>query len=523
MKIQNFLLPFALALVTTWVIQYFFFGRTFLDQQPDQMRAGQQFTAAKDADINKPLNFEVDFLDAPSRPGRRGQETLVETDYARYEFSNDGAVLQLLEFKRLVDGKAGIIETIFPLPSEQREQGCFLLAFNEKTPYYYDLVEHKELDETIELVYRASFDGGLIFKRYIIFKNSFKLDLEISLEPQKSLVQPIDLRLFYPSPVMPEIAGHDVIHGLADKENKPGVIERKTLDQLRSHDGGWVNPSIFGSENRYFVHTLVNAPQEIARRAYFDVQLENGTKLISILESKSLESKGSWRLSFYFGPKDLQALNEVDPRLEQTLDYGWFAPVSKFFLALLKFLYKYLHNYGLAIIVLTLLIKLLLLPFSFKTEQEMKKKVEFQKKLNYLQKKYKHDSQRLAQERAELLRKHGMPGLGGCLQIFLQLPVFIALRHVLTSSIELYKAQFLIWDLSARDPYYIFPVLIALSLLVHAFTMPGDIKQRLPFFAIALVLPAILANMSVGMCLFIVVNGVAGVIQTKVQKRFRLC
>ena len=81
---------------------------------------------------------------------------------------------------------------------------------------------------------------------------------------------------------------------------------------------------------------------------------------------------------------------------------------------------------------------MLLLPFTFKSEDSMEKRKEFDKKLRHLQQKYKHDSQALSREKAELIRKNGMPGLGGCLPLFLQLPIFLALARVLSSSIELY-------------------------------------------------------------------------------------
>jgi len=122
-------------------------------------------------------------------------------------------------------------------------------------------------------------------------------------------------------------------------------------------------------------------------------------------------------------------------------------------------LYDLVHNYGIAIILVTLLIKLLMAPFTFRSEQGMKERAEFQRKMKYLQEKFKHDKQALASAQAELLRKNGLSGLGSCLPNLLQLPFFIVLGSVISNSIELYKAPFLwINDLSAPDPYYILPL-----------------------------------------------------------------
>ena len=222
-------------------------------------------------------------------------------------------------------------------------------------------------------------------------------------------------------------------------------------------------------------------------------------------------------MSFYFGPKETSAIVPVDVRLEKTLDYGWFAPVSKFLLVVLNWLYKYLHNYGLAIIILTLLIKLLLLPFSIQGEKSMKQRAEAQKKLTYIQQRYKDDPQTLARERAEFMRKHGMPGLGGCLPILLQIPIFFALSRVLVNSLELYQAPMLwISDLSARDPYYILPVFVALSMLGQATT--ADPKQRLSMVAMAFVFGAFTASFSAGLALYIGMSTLLSVAQTRILK-----
>jgi YidC/Oxa1 family membrane protein insertase len=189
---------------------------------------------------------------------------------------------------------------------------------------------------------------------------------------------------------------------------------------------------------------------------------------------------------------------------------------------LLNFLYTFLGNYGWAIVALTVLTKLVLLPFSLSGAKSMKKHAEMQKKLKYLQQKYKDDPETLMRERADLVRKEGLSGLSGCLPILLQLPIFFALSRVLSSSIELYQAPFFGWitDLSARDPYYILPILVALAMLLQATTV--DAAQRMQLIIMALVFGAITANLSAGLCLYIFMSTLLGVVQAMIQQRCKV-
>lgn len=143
------------------------------------------------------------------------------------------------------------------------------------------------------------------------------------------------------------------------------------------------------------------------------------------------------------------------------------------------------------------------------------------KKLKYLEQKYKNDKETLSRMKAELIRKNGMGGLGGCLPVFFQMPVFFALSRMLTGSIEFYQEPFGFWitDLSAKDPYFVLPALMVVSMLLQAFT--GDKSQRFMFVAIAFVFGAFLANLSAGLVLYIAVSTLLGVLQTVVQRKLK--
>ena len=229
-------------------------------------------------------------------------------------------------------------------------------------------------------------------------------------------------------------------------------------------------------------------------------------------------------MSFYIGPKTSKDLTAVDDRLDGVIRYGFLAsiskPISRFMLDLLNFFYRFSGNYGFAIILITLLLKLLMLPFTMRGEQALNKnkqqRAQFEKKLKYIQEKYKDDPQTLAQERAELLKKHLLPGLGGIVPILLQLPIVWGLSVVLSQSIELYKASFLwIPDLSLPDPYYILPILTGIAVMLNP---TGDSQQRLTSIVIGIFLIAFTANFSAGLTLYTCVSTWLAIIQSFLLK-----
>lgn len=503
------LLPLALALITTWAVQYFIINRYF-GTESSGTKSGQTFTAPANAIQAKPLRKEVDFIDKDISV--KPEITRIETDNAIYQFSNEGASLQQLIFKRKTNGQQILMTTLEHSSQYDREKRCFLIALDEKTPYAYKLVDRKDEQKKTVLTYKAETDQALIEKTFEVKHDTFQIDLHLSITPKNQLITP---RILFSAPYMASVKD-DTISGVYNDEK--GSIQKEARSKIDMNKG-WFAPTFFGSDDRYFVHAMIAHENSFAQRAYYNLEGQSG--LISILEGPEIKEKTDWVISFYCGPKEEEIMNLVDPRLQQTLDYsGLLAPISRFLLEVLKFLYKYLYNYGWAIVLLTLAINLILLPFNIRSNKSMKQYGEFQKKLAYIQHKYKDDPDTLARERAELLSKNGMPGLGGCLPKLLQLPIFFALSRVLSSSIELYKAPWILWikDLSAKDPYYILPLCITLLMLFQA--PASEPKQRFTMIAVAIIFGAVSTNFSAGLCLYIFVGVLLNGMQQTVQKRF---
>lgn len=163
----------------------------------------------------------------------------------------------------------------------------------------------------------------------------------------------------------------------------------------------------------------------------------------------------------YFGPKKTEVLKELNIRAEKIIDFGWFDIIAKPLILGLKYSNKITHNYGIDIILLTILIKLIFYPLTVKSSQSMKKMQGAQGKIAELRKKYANDKEKLNKEVMEYYRAQGINPLGGCLPMLIQIPVFFALYKGLSGAIELRHAPFMLWinDLSAAEDLFSFSVL----------------------------------------------------------------
>ena len=356
MKFKELLVPLTLALITTWGLQYYF-GSKESAQPSNDTQSGQRFIAPKKPEIqvHQPINVEVDFKDtkATSKP----QITNIETENARYEFTSNGAALARVEFSRNAARGQEYFETIFPATSLEKEKSAYLVALNEETPYYYDLINQKEETDRYLLFYKADFFGGTLYKTFTVFKKTYRLDLEISFKLKEGFDKIVTPRIFFPSPLVPDLVKEDIITGMANDEKNNIKVFPKNDQTIDSY---WSNPTLFGTQDRYFVHAMTNDPSKFTQRGYYKaVDLDS---LYSILEGPSVKEDASWNLTFYVGPKEDDAMAAVDSRLEQTLNYGWFSfiskPLSKLLLEALNFINKYTQSYGWAIIFLTILMKL---------------------------------------------------------------------------------------------------------------------------------------------------------------------
>ena len=203
--------------------------------------------------------------------------------------------------------------------------------------------------------------------------------------------------------------------------------------------------------------------------------------------------------------------------LEKALNLGWFAPIAKPLLYTLKYFYKYTHNYGIAIIIITVIIKILFFPLTHKSYKSMKDMQKLQPKMAELKEKYKDDRDTLNRSIMELYRTHKVNPLGGCLPMIVQIPVFFALYKSLMFSIELRHAPFMLWitDLSAKDPYYITPVIMGVTMFIQQKMTPTsmDPMQAKMMLALPVVFTFMFLNFPSGLVIYWLVNNILTIAQ----------
>ncbi|MCB0403208.1 MAG: membrane protein insertase YidC [Bdellovibrionales bacterium] len=286
------------------------------------------------------------------------------------------------------------------------------------------------------------------------------------------------------------------------------------LDAAEERKGstGWV---AFG--NRYFTTVAANLSEINPDVVFQGGDAFKGVYLRYPLKLKSGQNVLNFKLRLYTGPKDLNNLKEI-PGLSKLVDYGMFSVVAFPLLHLLKFFYNFVKNYGVAIILLTLLVRGLFYPLTQKSMRSMKAMQKLQPQINALKEKYKDDRERLNREQMALFKTHKVNPAAGCLPILIQLPVFIALYQVLANSMELFHQPFFGWvmDLSAKDPFYIYPVLMGVAMFFQQRMTPSagmePMQQKMMMF-MPIVFTFFMINLPSGLTLYIFVSTLLGMVQ----------
>jgi YidC/Oxa1 family membrane protein insertase len=216
--------------------------------------------------------------------------------------------------------------------------------------------------------------------------------------------------------------------------------------------------------------------------------------------------------TLFIGPKDIDILKAQGSSLEQSLDLGWFTVLAKPMLHTLKFFYTYIPNYGVGIIFITIILKIIFFPLTHKSYKSMKEMGKLQPKMAALKEKYKNDRDAMNRAVMELYRDHKVNPLGGCLPMLVQIPVFFALYKALMFSIELRHAPFMLWitDLSDKDPYYVTPIIMGATMFIQQKMTPStmDEMQQKIMLALPVVFTFMFLNFPSGLVLYWLVNNI---------------
>ncbi|MBS0183517.1 MAG: membrane protein insertase YidC [Nitrospira sp.] len=280
-------------------------------------------------------------------------------------------------------------------------------------------------------------------------------------------------------------------------------------------------------QDKYFIAALIPKTSASA------FPRKQGDKLVSTAVRLAADSSGApLGLQLFAGPKEFDTLQGLQIRLEDTIDFGWFLfgswdmvrAVAKPIFYVLRYINDYTHNYGLTIILLTVIIKLLFVPLQYKSYTSMKKMQGIQPRVAAVQEKFKEDRERLNKELIKLYRDHKVNPVGGCLPMVLQMPVFVSLFNILYMTIDLRQAPLGLWitDLSVQDPYYILPIIMGISMVVMQKIQPTTMDPTQA--KVMLMLPALMTflfiNFPAGLVLYWLTNNVLTIVQQFVTDRF---
>jgi YidC/Oxa1 family membrane protein insertase len=276
----------------------------------------------------------------------------------------------------------------------------------------------------------------------------------------------------------------------------------------------------------YFFKALVLGKNQKASISLFKPSKEGVAEIRAKLGAIDLPANKPVTRDFalYFGPKEHKTLVAAGHNLERAQFYSEYAVLdimSEYLMKFLRFCNTYTHNYGWAIILLTILIKILFVPLTHKSMKSMKRMQDLQPQIAKLKEKYKDDKQELNKATMEMFREHKVNPLGSCWPMFLQLPVFIALYQALSYAIELRHAPFVCYpqiylcinDLSAPDPYYVTPILMGATMVLQQWMTPsaGDPTQRKMMLLMPVVFTYLFLSFPSGLVLYWLISNVLSI------------
>jgi len=376
-------------------------------------------------------------------------------------------------------------------------------------------------DELVVRLEALEAEGFKVVKRFTFRRDSYLVD--VAYEVTNNRTDPQNLFAYFQivrdssAPVgdswlVPTYTGV-AVYTDAGKYEKVSYddIEKKKAKFVTQADNGWI-----GMVQHYFVTAWLPAPKQ--QREFFTKPLGNGLYAAGTILPVAAIAPGATgvvQVPLYSGPQEQDKIGQIAPGLDLTVDYGLFTIFASPLFWVLKWIYELVPNWGVAIILLTVLIKLAFFPLSAASYRSMAKMRVVAPKLQRIKEQYPDDRQKLQQAMMELYKTEKINPLGGCLPIVVQIPVFIALYWVLLGSVELRHAPFFGWitDLSVPDPFYILPIVMAASMVVQMRLSPeppdpvqARIMKVMPF-----IFGAFFFFFPAGLVLYWVVNNILSI------------
>lgn len=513
-----------LAVVLSIVVFYIFSMVMGPEQKPQTAQPSKTASTQSQSQVPAPQLQPAPALvpaDAVQQAVASGYQKDITVDTALYTavFSSRGAALKSLTLKKFreqnkPDANLVVLGTTSDpsiLTFSTRASGFNL---SENAPYTSDVESVTVKNEPGKLVYtHISNQGFTIRKTYTFMPGSYGIKLETAIlnNTAASLVGMVQHVLSYPAEPKIKDNRFETAGSYLFADNALQADKLKDVASAsKRYDKGvlWA-----GFADRYFMSAILSEQNSIAAA---ELKKSPAGYLESIISSPQTTVNPGQSVTvvhrLFVGPKEIDLLKAQGNSLEQSLDLGWFTAIAKPMLYSLKFFYNLVGNYGIAIIIITIILKVLFFPLTHKSYKSMKDMQKIQPKMLALKEKYKDDRDAMNKAVMELYRDHKVNPLGGCLPMVVQIPVFFALYKALMFSIELRHAPFLLWitDLSDKDPYYVTPIIMGATMFIQQKMTPSQMDpiQQKMMLALPVVFTFMFLGFPSGLVLYWLVNNV---------------
>lgn len=493
--------------------------------------AGGPSTAAQVPVPTGKLGVPQASVPAERAPASTGATIQVETDLYIAHIATEGGDLRRLQFKKhrdIVDkSKDFVLFEVSPERTYVAQSGLIGAGLpNHRTPFTasagrYELATGQDSLE-VRLAAPAA-DGVAVEKVYRFRRDSYLIDVGFEIANKGSA--PAQPHAYFQivrdgeppvgdSAMLPTFTGV-AVYTEQEKFQKlsfEDVAKAKTPYPKNSNDG-WI-----AVLQHYFFSAWL--PKDGTPREFYTRKLDENLYSAGVIVAAGPIAPGASAtvtVPLYAGPEEQEKLEKIAPGLELTIDYGVLTVIAKPLFWLLSLVYEWVGNWGVAIIILTVIIKLLFYPLSAASYRSMAKMRVLAPKLQRLKDQYGDDRQRLQQAMMDLYKTEKINPLGGCMPILVQIPVFIALYWVLLASVELRHAPFMLWiqDLAAPDPWYILPILMAATMWIQTSLNPEppDPVQAKVMKIMPIVFSVFFFFFPAGLVLYWLVNNVLSIAQ----------
>ncbi len=502
----------------------------WVKETPVPQQQNQTEAARKEAQPVKPAAPEVPL---PAFTPAPGKDVTVETPLYKAVFYSGGGVLRDFSLKKFHQGLGAdspLVQIISPAASAMAPMGLLVdgapsWSSGSWTMEGGDLALAPGASGTLRFIGET---GGLRLVRELKF-NADKYSITETVTVHST--QPRVVRLSFTMST-----GH--LEDKSSEYNKTRVAYYK--DGSFEEEGGdsklqtGINPkggiSWASVMSNYFL--AVVSPQDAG--VSFKGKLQDSVYRVAVEKEDLSVSPGApakYSCTYYMGPKEQSLLDAEPNNMGAAVYYGWFSFIARPLMAMLKFFYSYVGNYGVAIIFLTLIIKIVLWPLSYKSYKSMEQMKKLQPMMAKLKEKYGNDKETLNREMMQLYKTYKVNPAGGCLPILVQIPVFFGLYQGLLNATELRHAAFIahlpftdmIWlaDLSAKDPYYITPLIMGGTMFLQQLMTPsaGDPTQQKIMLIMPVVFTFLFLSFPSGLVIYWLANNVISIAQQWWQLR----